>query len=233
MIIVQNKKLSKKHLAIIITASVLALLIIASIVVNAVVGAYQSSLQGSGGSTPPEIIAGEAILNNRGVVYPYVSSGNIVSVAVDSHVDEFVMMRHSKENKYDSHFTFYYTDQNGNMVSYYPNIMSEDSETNYTDFYAIEQSDGLNAYKMNYLLAAIGALYFTERIYLSDDAAEKAEQLNRYGLGTEERETVYFTYLAAKDESLAVSECKGTLLFYRRYSGSGGCSCQKRYSRIF
>lgn len=197
MIQVKKTKLDKKHLAIIITASVLALLIVAYAIISTLIS---SGLIGDSGNNnsknPPEILEGEAILNNRGIVYPYISTANIISVAVgskDAEKDSFMMTRPIKDDgSYESYFAFFYNDRDGNSVSYYPPILSEDSNTEYTDFYSIENRDGLNAYKINYLCAAIGALYFDERINPEED---KDAQLARYGLDEDNRDTIIIQYV--------------------------------------
>lgn len=197
MIQVKKTKLDKKHLAIIITASVLVLLIVAYAIISTLI---TSGLIGDSGNTnsknPPEILEGEAILNNRGIVYPYISSADIISIAVgskDPEKDSFLMTRPIKDDgNYESYFAFFYNDRDGNSVAYYPPILSKDSNTEYTDFYSIENSDGLNAYKINYLCAAIGALYFDERINPEED---KDAQLARYGLDEDNRDTIIIQYV--------------------------------------
>ena len=195
MIKVEKRKIGKKSLAIIITASVLALLIAAYVIMSAVISSQSpGSGSGSAGSGIPEIKDGEAIYNNTAVVYPYISKSKIISVAVSSHKDAFVMSRPEGEEQgsYENYFMFFYQDTNGDLAAYYPDIMMEEADTSYTDFYSVEASDGLNMYKIDYLLAAIGALYFDQRIEPEED---RAAQLNRYGLGTDQRETVYISYL--------------------------------------
>ena len=191
-----NKKLNKRHISIIATASVLVLLILSYIIINSLIG---SGAIGGGNDQsqlkPPEIIEGEGIYNNRGTVYPYIPKANIISVAVSNHNDAFAMVRPDgeKENTYKDHFILYYGDENGNLNPYYPEIMEKESDTSYSDFYAVEGQGGLNLYKMDYLFAAIGALYFDNRI---EPEADIDSQLKRYGLDEEHRETIYFSYLS-------------------------------------
>lgn len=199
-----NKKMHKKKLAIILTASLLVLLIASYAIMSAVISSGVANSGGQNTTDIPEIKDGEAIYNGRAVVYPYVSKANIVSVAVSSHLDAFVMSRPETEikNVYENYFMFYYGDENGELVAYYPEIMYEESGTNYTDFYATEGADGLNVYKIDYLCATIGALYFDQRI---EPEADREAQLNRYGLDEEHRETIYFSYL---DQNGKLSEHK-------------------------
>lgn len=201
-----KKGLSKKHLAIIITASVLALLITGYIVVEAIINSRTTD-GGNSGVNRPEILEGEDIYSNAAVVYPYVPKANIISIAVTSYDDEnghresFAMIRpeikdqESDTVKYDSYFMLYYQDDEGNTVPYYPDILSAEDNISYSDFYAIEGSDGLNVYKIDYLCAAIGALYFDERIPVAASGPERAEQLGRYGLNQESQDTIFIEYV--------------------------------------
>lgn len=192
MVKVKNK-LGKKHIAIIITASVLVLLIGAYVLLSALIN---SGVFGSGGpsaSRPPEVLEGESVYNNRPVAYPYIAKSNMISIAVSSHKDAFVMSRpEDGDNKYENYFMLYYGDEDGELNVYYPDIMNEENNVDYSDFYAVESSDGLNMYKLDYVCATIGALYFDQRI---EPEENREAQLNRYGLGVDEREVIYFTYL--------------------------------------
>ena len=81
-----KKRLSKRHLSIIITASVLAVLITAYVILTAVLPGILAN-SGTETSTPPEILAGESTHSNKATVYPYLAKANITSVTVGSHKD--------------------------------------------------------------------------------------------------------------------------------------------------
>ena len=204
---IQNvkKKLNKSQLTVIITAAVLLLLIVAYLIINAVLNSKSNS-SGTNTTVTPKIEAGEALYNNRAVVYPFVSKSDIISIAVSSHVDAFAMSRPEKDEGYDNYFMLYYGDENGDLVAYYPDIMGEESGVNYKDFYAVEGADGLGVYKIDYLCATIGALYFDQRIMPEED---KEAQQKRYGLDPEHRETIYFNYV----------DGEGNLLEHKIYVG--------------
>ena len=209
---IKKKGIGKKQIPIIICSSVLVLLIagyavISSLISAGVFGAKEET--GSTAVTPPDVFEeqGESIFNNRGVAYPYLQKSKIVSVTVKSHKDSFIIKRpnakddegNTVDSKYEDHFLFYYMTDTGDLDVYYPDILEEEPDTQYTDFYAIESSDGLNAYKIDYLCAAIGALYFEDRIEgESEDGKLTAAQYNRYGLTADKRETVYIDYLDAE-----------------------------------
>ena len=198
---VQNvkKKLNKTQLSVIITAAILVFLIVAYIIINAIVSSANKNNGGNQTTVTPEIESGEALYNNRAVVYPFVSKSDIISIAVSSHVDAFAMSRPELEKGYENYFMLYYGDENDDLIAYYPDIMSKENGVNYKDFYAVEGADGLGVYKIDYLCATIGALYFDQRILPEED---KEAQLKRYGLDDEHRETIYFSYLDANGNLL-------------------------------
>ena len=205
MIQVKKKKFGKKELGIVICASVLLLLIVGYAVLNSLInaGVFDGSQSGDGSSVsaPTDIREGESVYNNRGIVYPYLQKNNILSVTVKSHADSFILKRPAgeEEGSYESYFEFYYQNDDGELDVYYPDILSKEPDTDYTDFYSIEGSDGLNAYKIDYLCAAIGALYFDNRIEPESEET-RAAQLSRYGLTAEKRETIYVDYLDDEGE---------------------------------
>ncbi len=201
-----NKKFGKRYIAIAATALTLVLLIVAYIVINAILPGLLPGEEESQ-TDPPEIIAGEAIYGNRATIYPYLSPEEILAVQVDKYLkdeesDETVkdsyMMSKPKddEGKRSDFFIFSYQDpKTEEKKVYYPDILYEDANFKYTDLYAVEKSNSLGVRKIDYLCAAIGALYFDERITLPVDPTEKAQSLNRYGLSESERETIFITYL--------------------------------------
>lgn len=204
----RKKGLGKRQIATVVCASMLVLLIAGYAVINAliasgVIGGVGDNTGGSSVTAPTDIREGESVYNNRGIAYPYLAKENIISVSVSSHADAFVMKRpnlkdeegNSVEGKYDDYFVFSYEDENGNPKVYQPEIMIKEPDTAYTDFYAIEGSDGLNAYKVDYLCAAIGALYFSDRIEPEEGDKLTASQLNRYGLTADKREVIFIDYL--------------------------------------
>jgi hypothetical protein len=172
-----KKRINKRHLSIIVTASALALLIVAYVILTAVLPGI---LSGSGATPPqpPEVLPGESTYSNKATVYPYLNKNKIVSVTVGSHKDKFSMVRpadKNDQNKLLDYFIFYYEDEAGKLKEYFPPIASEDADFKYTDLYAKETSDGLGAHKIDYLLASLTALYFEDRIILSSELGEKTE----------------------------------------------------------
>ena len=93
MIQLNKKKLNKSQMTVVITAAALLILIIAYVVINAVINPMKPDDNNSTSTVTPEIEAGEALYNNRAVVYPFVSKSNMISIAVSSHVDAFAISR--------------------------------------------------------------------------------------------------------------------------------------------
>ncbi len=205
MIELSKKKIGKKQLAIIITAGVLALLIAAYVIISAVMNAAGNGGSQTGAGKPEyDADIGESVYMNTPTAYPYVAKSNILSIAVGSHKDTFTMMRaKDSDGKLLSYFLFYFKDEDGKPRAYMPDITSAESGFNYTDFYSIETSDGLNTPKIDYLCASIGALYYEYKVPLGGDAgsAERENQLKLYGLSESERETILLSYVDENGEA--------------------------------
>ncbi len=207
MIQKRKNSLQKKHFHIILSASVLVFLIIAYASINAIIGALKASdgQSGSGGKELPEIVEGEALYGNYPIAYKNFTQNDIQSLDVLYYDKDgkknFYSVRRPNE---DGDFIFYYRDTDGNAVEYMPPIYTaEDGEFDYTDFYATASSNGMSVYKLTYLFVAVGVLYFDERIELPTDAAERERQLNRYGLGEEDRQTISVKYKNSDGELIS------------------------------
>ena len=190
-----NKKtwLGKKQLAIIVTASVLAFLIIAYAIIAAVMNATASNPDDEVAQAP-EILDCESLYGNNPIAYPMFYESAIKKIVVNSHKGAYSMERTDISNP----FVFYYEDVNGETQIYYPEICAAEPGFEYTDLYAIEQSDGMDMYKISYLASALGVMYFKNRIPLKTDAADtaaRAEELDVYGLSSDERQGIEVTFL--------------------------------------
>ena len=202
MINIKNLKINKRHLAVIITALLLVALIVTYVIIDAVANAGT----GNGGiaSTPPPEVnteIGESVYLNNAVAYPYIEKASIKSISVKSDVDRFYLRRdEDKDGKLLDYFLFYFEPVAGTAEPYLPDIVYSENNFDYTSFYAIENSDGLNAYKIDYLCAALGAMFYDASIPLpagnTDEESEARRTiLNRYGLNVEDREAILITYL--------------------------------------
>ena len=197
-----ERKLGKKYVHIIITSFILVLLITAYIIINALFnsGAIGGTDTGStsGSTITYDESIGESQYLGTPTIYSYIKKANITKISVTSHVDEFVMQRPQMKDsgEYLSYFIFRYKDDaSKELIDYMPNITFTGEGINYDSLYAVETSDGLNATKIDYLCAMIGALYFQNKVELKADTAD--EQLKMYGLDEKNRETITIDYLDA------------------------------------
>ena len=184
---IEKKKLSKRNLSVIITASVLVFLTVAYIVTNSLIVAFKPNNQTTQQKADYIAEIGESYYGSYTLAYPSFSQGSVRGLVVGSHNGKYAMYRSEEDNT----FFFCYEGTDGEMEIYYPNIVTAENTFDYTDLYAVEQSDGLNVYKLTYLFATLGTLIIDQRIPLVEDEAERAKQLNRYGLSESEKESIY------------------------------------------
>ena len=189
----------KKRLKHIIVASVLLFVLIASVIItNIVVGNI-----GSDGtdSVVPEVDTelGESLYAGRPIAYESFDTEQVQEIAVkyfENDKDEGQLVRNysiRRPSRYEE-FEFYYTDTNGISKAYRPEMYYVDG-TSYTDFYANDGSSGYDIYKITYLLVAMSVLYFEEKMPLPQDMDASAKMLDRYGLSSDERQSIYVSYI--------------------------------------
>lgn len=182
-----KKKLNKRSLSVIITASVLVFLTVAYLVTNSLIVALKPNTQTEQQKADYIAEIGESYFGSYTLAYPSFSQSNVRGLVVGSHNGKYAMYRSEEDNT----FFFCYEGTDGEMEIYYPDIVTSENTFDYTDLYAVEQSDGLNVYKLTYLFATLGTLIIDQRIPLVEDEAERAKQLNRYGLSESEKESIY------------------------------------------
>lgn len=182
-----KKKLNKRSLSVIITASVLVFLTVAYLVTNSLIVALKPNTQTEQQKADYIAEIGESYFGSYTLAYPSFSQSNVRGLVVGSHNGKYAMYRSEEDNT----FFFCYEGTDGEMEIYYPDIVTSEKTFDYTDLYAVEQSDGLNVYKLTYLFATLGTLIIDQRIPLVEDEAERAKQLNRYGLSESEKESIY------------------------------------------
>ena len=184
MIEVKKKKLNKRSLSLVITSSILVLLTVGMIATNAIIGSLSGSDKGEE-EIPyhiPEI--GESYYSNLALAYESFTSSAISGLVVGSHKGKYALYL-SEDKKY---YVCCVEDENGDITPYYPSIVGEENSFNYTSLYSMDDS-GMTT-KISYLFAILGTLAIDQRIELSSDEAERAKQLDRYGLGEGERELI-------------------------------------------
>lgn len=179
-------KTDKKLIIAAILAGTLALLIGAYFIISGVIKNKKPDDNG-GGSNPAleNLLDCESSHYGVPVAYPVVSSSAMTHInVVDMNGELFSIMRF---DYFNNNFIFAY-DKNGDGKCesdefYMPDIVYDDSFFDYQTLYAYDTTSGtVSSPKITYICTAVGALYYDERIKLSDDAEERAEQLAIYGL---------------------------------------------------
>ncbi len=197
-----EKKQIKRPLLITVTASILLVLIVTTTVVLETMlnGGFGTADDPAAKTEPPELIEGEALYNNStALMYPATSSTKIQSFTVNGEAGYFAAKRPNKESGI---FIYYYKDDEGAEQVYLPPICYSESNFDYTTLYA-NSNDGMNTQKLTYVLSAISTPMFDERIEIKPDASGQiGSSLAVYGLDSEHRESVTFTYLDENDKEV-------------------------------
>ncbi len=190
--IAKNKFTSKQRASAILLG--LLVILVASAIVLGIV--YKNKQDQTPEPVIPEIIEGEALyganLNaQQAIAYPSMDAADITYIDISSKKQTFGMYRPTPGES----FELYYTNSDGEMTVYYPDIAFEDSSFDYESVYSIYTEDGFGTMpKLFYLTTALRIPYFSERIPLSDDAAERESQLKAYGLTEGDTIDIFFAY---------------------------------------
>lgn len=187
MIYRSKKRIVKKWLAAAILAGVLVIATVSAILAQLFLGAEEKK---SAVSVPPEVIAGEARQNGMPLAYPAINKkSDIKFINIVNSTGEYGFILSD-----DNEHRLYYIDENGEQVLYYPDICADDPNFSYSNLFAIETSDGFGQYSLvSYLCLALQSPYFSERIALSEDEAEREKQLKSFGFDSEKSNSVSFT----------------------------------------
>ena len=196
---------------VIIASIILLVLIISVIVTNIVVGLIGED---DDGTVLPVVdtAIGESIYAGRPIAYETFDTDQVQEVDViyfENDKDEGQLLRNysiRRPSKYEE-FEFYYTDTNGIATAYRPEMFYKDG-TSYTDFYASDGSSGYSIYKITYLLVAISVLYFDEKMELPTDLDERGKMLDRYGLASDERQSIHLSYYKSQSAWTYFAESK-------------------------
>ena len=206
---IESIRRGKKKLRLtVILSSAFLLLLAATITIVLIIGGITSETEES---VLPEIKDGEGIYRGSAVAFPAVDGDSIFRITVNVGskentdgdennssvavpINEFTFV---KDELAGGDFLFSYK-ENGEVKIFYPSICNS-TGIEYSDLYAIETEDGYNAItKLNYLINGINVAYFSERIEISSDEAERAAQLESYGFIDGEETIVVFDYTDAK-----------------------------------
>ena len=190
------KRGQKKLRLTIILSSAFLLVLAATIALVLILGGIKPS---TAPVVTPEIKDGEGLYRGNTVAFPVVEASSIFRVSVnlgsnsdnDSSVSEFTFV---KDEMAGGDFLFSYM-EDGEIKIFYPSICQA-TGVEYSDLYAIEDSDGYNAItRLNYLINGLNVAYFSDRIELSEDEAERETQLKSYGFTEGEQTVVVFDYV--------------------------------------
>ncbi len=189
-----EKKKLKRPLVITVTASVLlVLIVVTTVVLETLINGGFGTGETNTKPTPPELIEGEALYNSTtALMYPSTTSAKIQSFTVNGENGYFAAKRPNKDSGI---FIYYYKDDEGTEQVYLPPICYSDSSFDYTTLYA-NSGDGMNTQKLTYVLSSISIPMFDSRIELKPDSnGHYGSALSVYGLDSEHRESITFTYL--------------------------------------
>jgi hypothetical protein len=163
---VQKTRIQKKHLVILSFLLAFAIALTVSLVLT-------SALSGTGEnkptvSEPIEVIPGEGRQNGMPLAYPSITRKMQITFAEITNKDgKYGIYRYGDDNY---HTLFYVKD--GETVPYYPEIVNEDPNFDYTDLFAIETGDGIGRYSLiDYLCSALQMPYFDQRVAFERDPA--------------------------------------------------------------
>ena len=158
-----KKKFNKKLLTALILLISFVVLLTASILMNIFLDS-----DGESGNKHEllEVLDGESIYGSYNVAYPYIADAKLNYISVSDKSNSFRLARPDEKGD----MILYYTNAEGRLDVYYPNILSTDENIEYSSLYAIDQSDGMGMIPaISYLCSAVGFTAFEERIKLSDD----------------------------------------------------------------
>ncbi len=196
-----SRQKAKKRLMLILLGLCLIFTALAIILINVM----PEDKPGTVKKEPPEIIEGEAVYNNYPIAYPTMEESQIKEIIVTNNATEKDKYENGEDapkttyrliryDKMDGKFVLSYDDGTGEEL-YYPDIIGSDVTFDYESLYSIEQNDGYNRiYKLTYLCIALELPYFTDRIELPENEAERESMLRGFGLDNPDAE-ITFKYL--------------------------------------
>ena len=190
-----KKKFNKKLLTALVLLISFGVLLTASILMNIFLDGG-----GSTGNKPQllDVLDGESIYGGYNVAYPYVEDAKLNYISVSDKSNSFRLARPDEKGD----MILYYTNAEGRLDVYYPNILGTDENIAYSSLYAIDQKDGMGMIpSMSYLCSAVGFTAFQERIALSSDPEVRKSQLEGFGFTEEKSVSIKISYSDAEGES--------------------------------
>ena len=158
-----------------------------------------------------DLLEGESYYAGIPIAYPMIESTKMKSIVInkqngDSDLALSFALTRLGAGVYGNNFVMSYTDEDGQIQTYIPDIAFADSYFDYQELFAYTNSTTtVSSPKITYITSALGALYFNDRIELSADATERAAQLNRYGFN-EEKTVIMLTYTVTGSDGEQVEQ---------------------------
>ncbi len=190
-----KKKINPKLIISLILLASFAVLLTASVLVNVFSGEESGAVSGK-----PElpILEGESSFGKFNLAYPQIADEDIQYISVSDKANSFKVARTDNSKN----LILFYTNSSGELETYYPNILGTDESVDYSQLYAIDQSDGLGMVPaISYLCSAVGLTAFQARIPLSSDPEERYAQLASFGLTTNEKISVTVSFTVEGEEA--------------------------------
>ncbi len=189
---IESLRRSKRKMRLsIILGSAFILLLVAIIILSSYFGSLVADEEEK---IPPVALEGEDVRYGNLIAYPVVDANTINRITVNNQANkkdgEFTFVKDSLSG---GDFLFTYK-EDGEVKVFYPSILGA-TGVKYSDLYSIESTDGYNQItKIKYLTAALESAYFGQRIPLSTEEGERAQQLSRYGFVEGEQTIIVFDY---------------------------------------
>ncbi|MBR2965641.1 MAG: hypothetical protein IKC34_03730 [Clostridia bacterium] len=190
-----KKKFNKKLLTAIVLLISFVVLLTASILMNIFLGGDESS---GNKYELLEVLDGESVYGSYNVAYPYIDDAKLNYISVSDKSNSFRLARPDENGD----MILYYTNAEGRLDVYYPNILGTDENIAYSSLYAIDQKDGMGMIPaISYLCSAVGFTAFQDRIKLSDDPDVRKNQLESFGLTEDKAVSVKIAYSDEESKS--------------------------------
>lgn len=208
-----KKKFNKKLLTALVLLISFVVLLTASILMNIFLGGDGSS---SGNKYELlDVLDGESVYGSYNVAYPYIEDAKLNYISVSDKANSFRLARPDEQGD----MILYYTNAEGRLDVYYPNILGTDENIAYSSLYAIDQKDGMGMIPaISYLCSAVGFTAFQDRIPLSDNPEIRKNQLESFGFTEDKSVTVKISY---SDEESKTEKTHSLTIGKQNISGAG------------
>lgn len=187
---VDAKNRKKQTKLIIILASVVLFLILASIATKLIIDNLGNDDPVT--PTPPQTLEGEGLLNDFFLLaYPQVQTGDMTYIEVTTPDGKYGLER---DEETGDMYILHTPEGEDELKIYLPPIVNAEGSFDYSSLFAVAEGDNYGITNVYYLCSVIGTLYFDERIPVPTDAEEKASLYRYYGFTQDNAKLIGFTY---------------------------------------